>query len=71
MPSATVDLRPFTDVDPSSFEAALVHGADIAIASRALPDSRVEVRQPWYREKMGPTYNVLLRQLVLGAFSDT
>ncbi len=35
--------------------AAIHAGADVAIASRGLPASRVEVHQPWYRERMGKT----------------
>lgn len=47
------------------------HGYDIAIASRALPDSSIEVRQPWYRENMGRIFNVFVRFLVLRGIHDT
>ena len=46
-------------------------GADIVIGSRALPASQIEVRQPWYRQNMGRTYNLVLRSLGLTAFPDT
>jgi dolichyl-phosphate beta-glucosyltransferase len=46
-------------------------GHDIAIGSRALPESRVEVRQPWYRECAGRLFNVLVRLLVLPGLHDT
>lgn len=46
-------------------------GADIVIGSRALPESRIELRQPWYRENMGRVFNLLLRSLRLTPFRDT
>ena len=46
-------------------------GADVVIGSRALPESDIQVRQPWYRENMGRTYNLLLRALRLTRFPDT
>ena len=46
-------------------------GADLVIGSRALPDSDIAVRQPWYRQRMGRFYNVLLKLLVLTPFPDT
>ncbi len=46
-------------------------GADIAIASRALPGSDVRTRQHPMRELMGRTFNVILRTLVMGGIKDT
>ena len=46
-------------------------GAGVAIASRALPDSEVQVHQPWYRETMGKIFNKLVRIFVLGGVKDT
>jgi dolichyl-phosphate beta-glucosyltransferase len=46
-------------------------GAGVAIASRALRDSRVELHQPWYRETMGKMFNKLVRIFVLGGVKDT
>jgi dolichyl-phosphate beta-glucosyltransferase len=59
-----------TDVDLSTpldeitvLAAAVNAGADVAIGSRALPESQVLVHQPPYREFMGKGFNVLLRAL--------
>jgi dolichyl-phosphate beta-glucosyltransferase len=49
----------------------LLHNADIAIASRALPDSRVLVSAPWRRVLMGRVYNRLVRFLLLPDLRDT
>lgn len=46
-------------------------GAPIAIASRALPESDVRVRQHPLRELMGRTFNVILRSVVMGGIKDT
>lgn len=71
-------LRLFSDADLSTpiselakLEAEIVGGADIAIASRAVPESRVEVHQSVYRERMGRVYNLVLRQTVLPTLRDT
>jgi dolichyl-phosphate beta-glucosyltransferase len=45
--------------------------ADIAIASRGLPDSDLVERQPLWREMMGRTFNKLVRLLAVSGFSDT
>jgi dolichyl-phosphate beta-glucosyltransferase len=49
----------------------LRNGYDIAIGSRALPESRIEVRQPWHRQHMGRLFNVLVQALVLRGIRDT
>jgi len=46
-------------------------GAGVAIASRGLRDSQVELHQPWYRETMGKIFNRLVRVFVLGGVADT
>jgi dolichyl-phosphate beta-glucosyltransferase len=46
-------------------------GADLAIASRALPDSHIQTRQHPMRELMGRTFNVILRSAVMGGIKDT
>jgi len=51
--------------------AALREPCDIAIASRGLPGSRIEVHQPWYRENMGRVFNVLVRALAVPGIRDT
>ena len=67
-----------TDVDlstPLDDLAALAEaaraGADVVIASRALPDSRVLVHQPFHRELMGKAFNVALRLLLRVPWRDT
>jgi dolichyl-phosphate beta-glucosyltransferase len=44
---------------------------DIAIGSRALKESRIDVHQPFYRERLGCFYNDLIQLLVLRGFKDT
>ena len=51
--------------------ARLDEGYDIAIASRALPGSNIEVRQPAYREAMGRLFNVCVRVLAVPGLHDT
>jgi dolichyl-phosphate beta-glucosyltransferase len=46
-------------------------GAGVAIASRGLHESQVELHQPWYRETMGKIFNRLVRIFVLGGVHDT
>jgi dolichyl-phosphate beta-glucosyltransferase len=68
----------FSDADLSTpleeldrLSAALGDGADVAIASRALPGSNLEIRQAWYREHMGKTFNALVRLFTGLPFHDT
>jgi dolichyl-phosphate beta-glucosyltransferase len=51
--------------------AALAAGHDLAIASRALPGAKIQVRQHPLRELMGRTFNVLVRLIALGGYKDT
>jgi dolichyl-phosphate beta-glucosyltransferase len=51
--------------------AALEAGADVAIGSRALPDSEIRVRQRRPREWMGKAFNLLVRLFVLDGYRDT
>lgn len=43
----------------------------VVIASRALQDSNLEVRQPIYREMMGRVFNLLVQLLVIRGIRDT
>lgn len=68
----------FTDADLSTpieemakLELAISRGADVAIGSRALPESRLEVRQPWWRERTGRLMNRLIRRLSGLPYADT
>lgn len=50
---------------------ALDAGHDIAIGSRALPDSRIAVPQPWHRRVLGLAMRVLVSRLLVAGFRDT
>ncbi|HEV7677730.1 MAG TPA: dolichyl-phosphate beta-glucosyltransferase [Candidatus Dormibacteraeota bacterium] len=70
--------RLFTDADLSTpleelprLRAELRGQTRVAIASRGLPDSRIEVHQQKRRELMGRTYNKLLQLLVLRGIQDS
>ena len=52
-------------------EKALLDGHDIAIGSRGLRDSQIELHQPLFREAMGKGFNLLVRSLGLSRFHDT
>jgi dolichyl-phosphate beta-glucosyltransferase len=78
MAAARGRYRVFSDADLSvpidDMEKVLrpLHaGAGVAIASRGLRDSQVELHQPWYRETMGKIFNRLVRIFVLGGVHDT
>jgi len=67
-----------TDADLSTpieelekLQARLEAGADIAIGSRALPESDLQVRQNILRETMGKTFNRIVRGLGMLGFRDT
>jgi dolichyl-phosphate beta-glucosyltransferase len=51
--------------------AALQESCDIAIGSRALSGSRVEVHQPWHRENMGRLFNLFVQALAVPGIHDT
>jgi dolichyl-phosphate beta-glucosyltransferase len=57
--------------DAAALMARLDEGYDIAIASRALPGARIEVRQPFYREGMGRLFNLCVRALAVPGIHDT
>jgi glycosyltransferase involved in cell wall biosynthesis len=68
-----------TDADLSSpieehaklADAVRDHDLDMAIGSRALPESRIEVRQHPLRETMGKTFNLCIRAMTGLRFRDT
>ena len=68
----------FTDADLSTpieqwapVRKKLDEGFDVVVGSRALADSRIEVHQPWYRERMGKTFNWILRRVLPLELEDT
>jgi dolichyl-phosphate beta-glucosyltransferase len=78
MLKATGELRLLSDADLSTPMSELAKLKEriggkctVAIGSRALAASRVEIHQPRRRELMGRTYNVMLRMVVLPGLKDT
>jgi dolichyl-phosphate beta-glucosyltransferase len=70
--------RAFSDADLSApieelarLRAHLTGRCTVAIASRDVPGSDIQVHQPVWRELMGRLYNLLLRLVVLRGISDT
>lgn len=51
--------------------ARLDDGADVAIGSRPLAESTLEVRQPWYRELLGRLFNKTVQLLAVRGIDDT
>lgn len=49
----------------------VIAGADIAIGSRPLRESNLEIRQPWYREMLGRTFNGVVQLLAIKGIADT
>ena len=45
--------------------------ADIAIGSRPLKDSQLEIRQPWYREMLGRVFNKAVQMIGIKGIQDT
>lgn len=71
--------RLFTDADNSTpisevaklLKAIRKTNSQIAIGSRAMKGSDLEVRQPWYRELMGRTFNLVVQTLAVPGIKDT
>lgn len=78
MLAAEGDIVLFCDADLATpqeeTEKLLPHiaqGARVAIGSRPLRDSALEVRQPWYREMAGRCFNTLIQTLAIRGIEDT
>jgi dolichyl-phosphate beta-glucosyltransferase len=78
MLAATGARRLMTDADLSTpiedlpkLMARLDAGDEVAIASRALEDSRIEIRQPSFRENVGRLFNAVVQVLVVSGIRDT
>jgi dolichyl-phosphate beta-glucosyltransferase len=76
--AATGDLILFSDADLSTpleefdkLKQAIAGGADIAIASRAVPGAKLEPPQPWLREHLGRFFASVRRTIVLPRLADT
>ncbi len=71
--------RLFTDADnstpieelPGLLRKAEEEGYGVAIGSRALRDSKLEVRQPFYREMMGRFFNLIVQMVAVPGIRDT
>ena len=46
-------------------------GYDIAIGSRGLRESEIQIRQPWYRESMGKIFNLFVQLITVKGIKDT
>ncbi len=46
-------------------------GADVAIGSRPMKESSLEIRQPWYREMLGRAFNTAVQLLAVRGIQDT
>jgi dolichyl-phosphate beta-glucosyltransferase len=71
-------LRLFTDADGATpiiefgqLEKAINAGADIAVASRALPDCSCVVKSTLHRKIIGTVFNLIVRALVVRGIHDT
>jgi dolichyl-phosphate beta-glucosyltransferase len=78
MLAATGDLVLFCDADLATpqeeTEKLLAHmheGADVAIGSRPLAESRLEKRQPLYREMLGRAFNKAVQMMAIRGIDDT
>ena len=78
MESANGNYRIFYDADASTpieelekFWQKFEEGAEVVIGSRALPESNIELHQPWYRETMGRTFNLFVKLFAIRDFPDT
>ncbi len=67
----------FTDADLSAPIEELtnflpwIDEFDVLIGSRALPESNIQIHQPFFREFMGKTFNLFVQLLVLRGIKDT
>jgi dolichyl-phosphate beta-glucosyltransferase len=78
MRRGTGEIRIFLDADNATpieeLDRLLPFVTDertIVIASRGIDRSLLERRQPWWRERMGRTFNLLLRTIVDLPYKDT
>lgn len=72
------DLIIFSDADFSTpieeietLFSYIDKGFDIAIGSRSLDESNVEIRQAWLRQSLGKVFNLIIRILLPIRFQDT
>jgi dolichyl-phosphate beta-glucosyltransferase len=72
---STGDRVLVSDADLSTpieeWEKLAAAGASVAIGSRAIDETMVRAKQPWYRRSMGRTFNRLVRWLAIPGIRDT
>ena len=78
MTEVEADLQLFCDADLATpieelakLEQAIAEGAEVAIGSRPLRESHLVVRQPFYREMLGRTFNKFVQVLGVPGIQDT
>jgi len=78
MMNAVGDVRLFADADNATpieeldrLLPMVSSPRHIVIGSRSIDRSMLEIRQPWWREHMGKSFNLILRSLVGLPFHDT
>ena len=59
------------DAFAAVYRALVDQRVDVAMGSRGLPESVLPVRQPWYRERAGRVFNLVLRKLAGVPYRDT
>ncbi len=75
--AANEKLRLYTDADNSTSITHLfdflphIQGYDIIIGSRGLPKSKIDKRQPFYKEILGKSGNLLIRKILKLSYADT
>ena len=57
--------------DSAKLLAYAKEGFDVAIGSRALKESQIELHQPWWRELMGKSFNAIVQLLAIKGIKDT
>ncbi len=78
MLAARGQWRLFTDADNSTpieevakLLAKTEEGYAVTIGSRALPESQIDVHQPFYREWMGRVFNLIVQIFTIRGIKDT
>lgn len=78
MLAAEAELVLFSDADLAApieevekLLPKIEQGTPIAIGSRPMKESRLEIRQPWYREMLGRVANKLIQALAVRGIQDT
>ncbi len=76
--NARGDVAIFTDADLSTpieeiekVIAGISEGYDVVIGSRTHGSSDIAVHQPWWREIMGKTFNLMVQTLTIKGIKDT